>query len=614
MTAIVSTVEGALADDRQEQARPIDVGSSRFLKLCRVFRLTDPEIDMLRCMIAQSVDPTLSSKFEARTGFAYVSELLLRQGFGHGIEPVYTSDSALNVWCLAHARDMGPGQPIAFELDLAVLEWLAGKPGLEPRLLRRLVRAGKASEAFSGLYDGELDRLTAALQTGLPQIVLLNADEGADLPDFLAALSAKLKLPVWTVRPSQSALSDQDIQKLHRFATVQNAILYWAEATLDALVPALAPATHIQCVEAKPGLGLSAYAELPRLTLHVPNPGRDRLSHMLKARFPEAADKFIARIAGIKGLAPHKIMDPFIENLGELVSRQEAANAEALTDWAVPLKTTMRFDDLVVEASLKDELRQLVREIEAHSELWQNPEIARVYSQERALTVLLQGPPGTGKTLTARVLAGEAGLPLFRVDAASLTSKYVGETAENMRSLFQAANKSGAMLFIDEFEAIVGKRTETRNEIARSYNHDTAYFLQLIETQFEGVAVFASNRPMEIDEAMHRRIRKVFDFKLPHKGERRELWRLALTPFGVSDDVFQFAELLAESFALSGSRIKAVVLNAHALGRFRQSGPDIRSLRQAALSEARSHGRLPSSRELQRIEHFGAQPSTETTS
>jgi len=611
---IVSTVQGALTEDRQEQALPIEPNASRFLKLCEVFRLTGAETDMLRCLIAQSVDPTLSGKFEARTGFAYVSELLLRQGFGHGIEPIYASDSALNIWRLVHARDMGPGQPIAFELDLAVLEWLAGKPGLEPRLLRRLIRAGKASEASSGLYDSELDRLTAALLTGLPQIVLLNGDEDADLPDFLAALSARLTLPVWIVRPSKSALNDQDIQKLHRFAKVQNAILYWAAPTLEALIPTLAPASHIQCVKAKPGLGLSIYFDLPRLTLHVPGPGRDRLSHMLKSRFPEAADKSIARAASIKGLAPHKIMDPSVENLGKLVARQEAVNAEALTDWAVPLKTTMRFDDLVVEPGLKDELRQLVHEIEAHSELWQDLEIARVYSQERALTLLLQGPPGTGKTLTARVLAGEAGLPLFRVDAASLTSKYVGETAENMRSLFRAANKSGAMLFIDEFEAIVGKRTETRNEIARSYNHDTAYFLQLIETQFEGVAVFASNRPMEIDEAMHRRIRKVFDFKLPDKGERKELWHLALAPFGVSNDVLQFADLLAESFAFSGSRIKAVVLNAHALGLFRQFCPDISSLRQASLSEARSNGRLPSVRELQRIESFGAEPNTETSS
>ncbi|SCY10710.1 ATPase family associated with various cellular activities (AAA) [Nitrosospira sp. Nl5] len=608
VAAIMSTVEGALAEDRQEQARPTDSCDSRFVKLCEVFRLTDAEIDMLRCLIAQSLDPTLSDKFEDRTGFAYVSELLLRQGFGHGIEPIYTSDSALNIWRLAHARDMGPSQPIAFELDLAVLEWLAGKSGLEPRLLRRLIRGGKASKAFSGLYDRELDRLTTALQTGLAQIVLLNADEGADIPDFLATLSTRLSLPVLTVRPPQSALSDQDIQKLHRFAKVQNAILFWAAPTLDMLVPALAPATHIQCVMAKRGLGLSAYTDLPRLTLHVPGPGRDRLSYMLKSRFPEATEKSIAKTVNIKGLTPNKIMDPSVENLGELIARQEAINAEALTDWAVPLKTNMRFDDLVLEPGLKKELRQLVGEIEAHTELWQNPEIARVYSQERALTVLLQGPPGTGKTLTARVLAGEAGLPLFRVDAASLTSKYIGETAENMRSLFRAANKSGTMLFIDEFEAIVGKRTETRNEIARSYNHDTAYFLQLIETQFEGVVVFASNRPMEIDEAMHRRIRKVFDFKLPDKGERKELWRLALVPFGVSSEVLQFADLLAESFSLSGSRIKAVVLNAHALGQFRQSGPDICSLRQAVLSEARSNGRLPSARELQRIESLVMEP------
>ena len=203
-------------------------------------------------------------------------------------------------------------------------------------------------------------------------------------------------------------------------------------------------------------------------------------------------------------------------------------------------------------------------------------------------------------------------MPLYRVDAASLTSKYIGETAENMRALFQAANKSGAVLFIDEFEAIVGKRTETRNEIARSYNHDTAYFLQLIETQFEGVAIFATNRPAEIDEAMHRRIRKVYDFSLPEKPEREALWRLALQPFDPGHEINALSVLLAESFAFTGSRIKSVVLNSYALGHKGHAGITIANLREAALNEARNNGRLPSKRELQRLVAFGAEHMQES--
>ncbi|MEO1638488.1 MAG: ATP-binding protein [Pseudomonadota bacterium] len=594
VTQISATVAATLA----EQAAPHGQ-TPRFDKLVQVFGLNDAEADLLRCLIAAHFDPALAQVFDERSGYGCVTEYLIRSAFDHANALIYTSDSPLNVWRLVIASEIGPGAPLAFAIDTAVLEWLAGKPGLEPALIRLLRRPGQAGQPDASVSK-EIDTLTDHLGQGRPTVCTLALSDGADAEVFLAATQAQLKLTVWCVDAKAATLDDDDIAKLHRFARVQNAALAWDAAKAVCLTPRRVPPTHLQFA---PDTAQDR-SILPDLKLRLAGPDTRALTALLCARFPDAAAADIHAAAVTKGLSPSRISDPRVTDLPTLISAQRRENAEALVAWAVPLPTTMGFDDLVLEEEQTQAFRHLVTEINAHASLWQDPEIARVYAQERALTVLLKGPPGTGKTLTARVLAREAGLPLYRVDAASLTSKYIGETAENMRALFKAANRSGAMLFIDEFEAIVGKRTETRNEIARSYNHDTAYFLQLIETQFEGVAIFATNRPAEIDEAMHRRIRKVYDFALPEEAARAALWNRALAPFAVSAEVMAFGELLAEVFPFSGSRIKSIVLNAHALAHGTGAALSIADLRAAALAEAKNNGRLPAKRELARIAAF----------
>lgn len=594
VTQISAVVAATLADRRAPPAQ-----TPRFDKLVQVFGLNDAEADLLRCLIAAYFDPSLAPVFTAQSGFGFVTEHLIRNAFVHPGALIYTSDSPLNIWRLVIASESGPGAPLAFALDSAVSEWLAGKPGLEPALIRLLRRPGQAGQPDTGISEA-LDRLARHLEQGRPTACALALADGADSDAFLACAQAQLKLTVWCVDAKAAALDDDDVAKLHRFARLQNAALAWDAATASCLNPRRVPPSHLQFAPDVP----QDTAIVPHLKLGLSGPDRQTLTALLTARFPDARPADIHAAAVTKGLTPSRINDPRVTDLPTLVSARRRENAEALMAWAVPLPTNMGFDDLVLKEEHAHAFRHLVTEITAHASLWQDPEIARVYAQERALTILLKGPPGTGKTLTARVLAREAGLPLYRVDAASLTSKYIGETAENMRALFKAANRSGAMLFIDEFEAIVGKRTETRNEIARSYNHDTAYFLQLIETQFEGVAIFATNRPADIDEAMHRRIRKVYDFALPDEAARAALWDRALAPFAVPAEVMAFGVLLAEVFPFSGSRIKSIVLNAHALAHGTGAALTIADLRAAALAEARNNGRLPAKRELARIAAF----------
>ena len=80
------------------------------------------------------------------------------------------------------------------------------------------------------------------------------------------------------------------------------------------------------------------------------------------------------------------------------------------------------------------------------------------------ITVLLAGPPGTGKTLLAKAVANEAGANFYTINGPELMSKYVGETEENLRKIFEEAEEnSPSIIFIDEIDAVAPKRDEARN-------------------------------------------------------------------------------------------------------------------------------------------------------
>ena len=80
------------------------------------------------------------------------------------------------------------------------------------------------------------------------------------------------------------------------------------------------------------------------------------------------------------------------------------------------------------------------------------------------IAALFTGPSGTGKTLAAEVLAHDLDLDLYKADLSGIVSKYIGETEKNLRRLFDAAEAGGGVLFIDEADALLGKRSEVQGQ------------------------------------------------------------------------------------------------------------------------------------------------------
>ena len=137
--------------------------------------------------------------------------------------------------------------------------------------------------------------------------------------------------------------------------------------------------------------------------------------------------------------------------------------------------------------------------------------IAAIPNRKGGLPVLFSGTPGAGKRMAAEAIAGEVGLPLYRVDLSAVVSKYIGETEKNLQRLFDAAGDSAAILFFDEADALFGKRTDVQGSHDRFANAEVSYLLDRIES-FDGLAILATNRRSDIDAAFLRRLRLIVDF------------------------------------------------------------------------------------------------------
>ena len=175
--------------------------------------------------------------------------------------------------------------------------------------------------------------------------------------------------------------------------------------------------------------------------------------------------------------------------------------------------------------------------------------------RNQGLKALFAGESGTGKTMAAQVLARELGLEIYRLDLASIVSKYIGETEKNLDRIFDAAAEgSNAILFFDEADALLGKRSDVSDSHDRYANIEVAYLLQKME-EHSGAVMLATNFRQNIDEAFLRRLDFVVDFPFPEAEYRAEIWRRMLPDAApLADDID--VERLAERYKLSGGGIR----------------------------------------------------------
>jgi hypothetical protein len=245
--------------------------------------------------------------------------------------------------------------------------------------------------------------------------------------------------------------------------------------------------------------------------------------------------------------------------LAHVRSAAWAAEGTALGGLAQPLRAQISDEAFVAAPALRVELEALVLRCRMRDGLDSGLGSSMLARYRPGVRALFVGPSGTGKTLAAGWLATRLGLPLYRVDLASVTSKYIGETEKNLSQLLARAEQAEIVLLFDEADAMFGKRTDISDSNDRFANAQTNYLLQRIES-FEGIVLLTANSRSRFDAAFARRLDTIIEFPPPAPEERRALWRSHL---GTAHDIEAVAlNKLAALVDLSGGNIRNVVLAA----------------------------------------------------
>jgi SpoVK/Ycf46/Vps4 family AAA+-type ATPase len=202
---------------------------------------------------------------------------------------------------------------------------------------------------------------------------------------------------------------------------------------------------------------------------------------------------------------------PLIQPKGDLVNLLSARYSE------------MRLADMVLSEDLYKRLMRVVTEQASSS-------LLKEHNLQPRRKLLLVGAPGTGKSMTAAAIAGELKLPLFTVLYEGLFTKFMGETATQLKSIFDAMSATRGVYFFDEFDAIGSQRSSSNDvgEIRRVLNS----CLQFLENDdSDSLIIAATNHPDLLDKALYRRFDDVIQYELPSSEAVRKLIQSRLVTF-----------------------------------------------------------------------------------
>lgn len=247
------------------------------------------------------------------------------------------------------------------------------------------------------------------------------------------------------------------------------------------------------------------------------------------------------------------------------------------------------WDQLVLGDEEKEMLKSACDQVRYKHIVYDRWGFDRRLSYGRGVSMLFAGPPGTGKTMAAQVVANDLGIEMYKVDLSQVVSKYIGETEKNLNQVFAEAKKSNVILFFDETDAILGKRTEVKDAHDKNANLETSYLLQKME-EYDGITVMTTNYKENIDSAFFRRISYVIHFPFPDAKARRSIWKGIFPRQTPLEDVdFDY---LSRQFELSGGSIRNIALVASFLAARENEAVGMRQIVQAVRYEMKKQGKI----------------------
>ena len=220
--------------------------------------------------------------------------------------------------------------------------------------------------------------------------------------------------------------------------------------------------------------------------------------------------------------------------------------------------TGTTFDDIEGVDEAEENLQEIV-------DYLHNPQKYTEIGATMPKGLLLVGPPGTGKTMLAKAVAGEADVPFFSMSGSEFVEMFVGRGAAKVRDLFkQAKEKAPCIVFIDEIDAIGGKRSNGGGMGGHDEREQTLNQLLTEMDGFEGnsgvIILAATNRPETLDPALTRpgRFDRRVPVELPDLKGREAILKVHSKKVKLSDDV-DFNRIARMASGASGAELAKII-------------------------------------------------------
>ena len=206
---------------------------------------------------------------------------------------------------------------------------------------------------------------------------------------------------------------------------------------------------------------------------------------------------------------------------------------------------------------LKEEIKKIREMVELPLK---HPEIFERLGIEAPKGVLLHGPPGTGKTLLAKAVANETNSHFSVINGPEIMSKFYGQSEENLRKLFEEAEKNApAIIFIDEIDAIAPKREEVKGEVERRVVAQLLSLMDGLKSRGKVVVIAATNVPNILDPALRRpgRFDREIEIGVPSKKGRLKILKIHTRNMPLAKDV-KLEEIAGITYGFVGADLAAL--------------------------------------------------------
>ncbi len=262
-----------------------------------------------------------------------------------------------------------------------------------------------------------------------------------------------------------------------------------------------------------------------------------------------------------------------------IVRITRATDVELLPQATSPLEEEkipqVTYEDL---GGLHDEIQKVREMIELPLK---HPELFERLGIEPPKGILLHGPPGTGKTLLAKAVANESGARFLLINGPEVMSKFYGESEENLRKVFEQAEKNApSIIFLDEIDSIAPKREEVKGEVEKRVVSQLLTLMDGLKNRGKVIVIGATNIPNSLDPALRRpgRFDREIELGVPNKDGRYEILQIHTRgmPLTKNVDLEKIAEI---TYGYVGADISALCKEA-AMHTLRRLLPDLGAMKE----------------------------------